>query len=292
MNGKRAPKNGTLAEIVEADEDLEMIVGVKGADAFEGLWIPISQKGLNADAMAPPKKRKGDTGVTAWILEAQILGCLLGPVSEAQAQPSVFNGCLAYPQAGDKAGEGLEGQDPINAARRKIKRWNEVETSLLIELVKQFGKGKWKRVLELGVGTFDEHRTTVDLKDKWRNLERSGNAPWVAENPDTKGRKRRKSAKDGVEGAVPPGEHMLEIAGSEVCQVPPALLQTDASAPAGPVLMADALLPSGSVPTSTVATGAVPMLMTQVDSPVPVSLAAPEVTVAPYMFPSAHLPCS
>ncbi len=29
---------------------------------------------------------------------------------------------------------------------------------------------QWKRIAEFGYGKFDPSRTTVDLKDKWRNL--------------------------------------------------------------------------------------------------------------------------
>jgi hypothetical protein len=41
VNDKRAPKNGSLADIVEEDEDLDICVVIKGADDIPGLWIPI-----------------------------------------------------------------------------------------------------------------------------------------------------------------------------------------------------------------------------------------------------------
>ena len=37
----------------------------------------------------------------------------------------------------------------------------------------QIGKSKWKKILEAGEGVF-QNRSQVDLKDKWRNLERQG----------------------------------------------------------------------------------------------------------------------
>lgn len=40
-------------------------------------------------------------------------------------------------------------------------------------MVREKGKGKWKRILEEGGGIF-QNRSQVDLKDKWRNLERQG----------------------------------------------------------------------------------------------------------------------
>ncbi|CAL8460763.1 g294 [Coccomyxa elongata] len=57
--------------------------------------------------------------------------------------------------------------------RRRNGRWNEHETNTLIELVRQLGKGKWKKILEEGAAAFN-NRSQVDLKDKWRNLERQG----------------------------------------------------------------------------------------------------------------------
>ena len=64
VNGKRAPKNGTLADIVTETENLDMCVMIKGADDIAGLWIPYSQiEGYVPPAgmtmTPPPKKRKG-----------------------------------------------------------------------------------------------------------------------------------------------------------------------------------------------------------------------------------------
>lgn len=60
--------------------------------------------------------------------------------------------------------------------RRKVGRWSQQETDLFITLVKQIGRGKWKRVLEMSDGQLT-HRSQVDLKDKWRNLEKQGMVP-------------------------------------------------------------------------------------------------------------------
>ncbi|KAK9827119.1 hypothetical protein WJX74_007061 [Apatococcus lobatus] len=59
------------------------------------------------------------------------------------------------------------------APRRKIGRWTEEETNALIRLTQEIGKSKWKKILEAGEGIF-QNRSQVDLKDKWRNLERQG----------------------------------------------------------------------------------------------------------------------
>ncbi len=39
--------------------------------------------------------------------------------------------------------------------RRRNGRWNEHETNTLIELVRQLGKGKWKKILEEGAAAFN-----------------------------------------------------------------------------------------------------------------------------------------
>mmetsp|Transcript_28222 Transcript_28222/g.67037 ORF Transcript_28222/g.67037 Transcript_28222/m.67037 type:complete len:296 (-) Transcript_28222:125-1012(-) len=138
INGKRAPKVGTLADIVQSDEELELCVIVKGADKFD-FWIPQSQLKDSGTARYSSRKRKAS--------------------------------------AGDESAERV-------TPRRKIQRWSDVETNLLIELVKQYGKGKWKKVLEKGTGTFSPHRNSVDLKDKWRNLQRSGAVQLLLEAPE------------------------------------------------------------------------------------------------------------
>lgn len=103
-------------------------------------------------------------------------------------------------QGAAKTEGGADGEAESN--RRKIKRWDPAETNLLLSLVVEHGKGKWKRVLELGAGTFDKHRTTVDLKDKWRNLEKSGVAPKLPDNLETKrAPKKKKKGEEGAEGA-------------------------------------------------------------------------------------------
>ena len=149
---------------------------------------------------------------------------------------------------------GGEGEDGDGSARRKIKRWDQAETDLLIELVQQHGKGKWRKVLEEGAATFDTHRTTVDLKDKWRNLERSGLAPDVPDNPETKNRRKRKTKEEVAEGAPPEealpaaaaaatGTHMEALTGAEIQPQFPAVLDSAAdpaaAAPMVPVVPLD-----------------------------------------------------
>lgn len=58
-----------------------------------------------------------------------------------------------------------------NATRKHVQRWTLDEQELLLEGVKTFGVGKWTTMLT-ALNGFHECRTSVDLKDKWRNLEK------------------------------------------------------------------------------------------------------------------------
>ncbi|BBN12235.1 protein Mp1R-MYB16 [Marchantia polymorpha subsp. ruderalis] len=66
------------------------------------------------------------------------------------------------------------GRWKIPGVRRRNLPWSESEIFVLKEGVQKFsndGRGfQWKNILEFGYGKFDPSRTTVDLKDKWRNL--------------------------------------------------------------------------------------------------------------------------
>lgn len=90
---------------------------------------------------------------------------LAPPVQEGSA-PASATPPMALPADGQAA---RPGQPP----RRRNGRWNETETNFLIRMVREKGKGKWKRILEEG-GNIFQNRSQVDLKDKWRNLERQG----------------------------------------------------------------------------------------------------------------------
>ncbi|KAH8955812.1 hypothetical protein BDL97_07G005800 [Sphagnum fallax] len=67
------------------------------------------------------------------------------------------------------------GRRQIPGLRRKVLPWTKMEEEVLMEGVKRFSNDglygfQWKRIAEFGYGKFDPSRTTVDLKDKWRNL--------------------------------------------------------------------------------------------------------------------------
>lgn len=50
-------------------------------------------------------------------------------------------------------------------------RWTQEEVDNLIEGVQEYGKGSWAEIL--AAFEFNDCRTSVNLKDKWRNLEKA-----------------------------------------------------------------------------------------------------------------------
>uniref|UniRef100_A0AAV1UGA5 Uncharacterized protein n=1 Tax=Peronospora matthiolae TaxID=2874970 RepID=A0AAV1UGA5_9STRA len=67
-------------------------------------------------------------------------------------------------------------QAETNCARGRGRRptffWSVDEEHLLCRGVAKYGAGKWKKILLSGKGVFSIHRTNVDLKDKWKNMQR------------------------------------------------------------------------------------------------------------------------
>ncbi|KAJ7544551.1 hypothetical protein O6H91_09G082600 [Diphasiastrum complanatum] len=58
------------------------------------------------------------------------------------------------------------------AYRRRRRKWSKSEEDTLREGVARHGKGRWKLILQEHLDIFED-RTEVDLKDKWRNIEKS-----------------------------------------------------------------------------------------------------------------------
>eukprot|EP00884_Botryococcus_braunii_P011087 jgi/Botrbrau1/19980/Bobra.0059s0094.1 len=87
-------------------------------------------------------------------------GAQAGAVVEYRGRP---------PSPGRQPHLGVQGA--LTKRRRKAHRWTPEETHLLTRLVDAHGVGKWKSIKEAGGAAF-EYRTEVDLKDKWRNLNR------------------------------------------------------------------------------------------------------------------------
>ena len=55
---------------------------------------------------------------------------------------------------------------------RKRMPWTDHEVQQLIEGAQTLEPGKWAEILAMF--DFQEHRTSVHLKDKWRNLKKQG----------------------------------------------------------------------------------------------------------------------
>ncbi|KAF1324579.1 Telomeric repeat binding protein, partial [Globisporangium splendens] len=101
--------------------------------------------------------------------------------SEDSPEPSEFE-----PSANESATQDVESEDgesgsvQIAAAatlpdgikpRRRTMFWSEEEEECLRNGVEMYGLGKWRTILDAGAGIFSKHRTNVDLKDKWKNLQ-------------------------------------------------------------------------------------------------------------------------
>ena len=71
------------------------------------------------------------------------------------------------------------GRDGVGANGRRSKHhnpWALEEAEALVDGVARCGGGKWADIKKLGFPAI-EHRTAVDLKDKWRNLLRIAMLP-------------------------------------------------------------------------------------------------------------------
>jgi len=105
--------------------------------------------------------------------------------SKKKVAPRRFNAvqdnaqALAWSKSDDEGDDGDAGEvhgsteRPIVGNRREKKKWSAEEEEKLIEITKRMGRGKWKAILMEGKEFFAKNkRTTVDLKDKWRNIEK------------------------------------------------------------------------------------------------------------------------
>ncbi|CAA7399032.1 unnamed protein product [Spirodela intermedia] len=86
-------------------------------------------------------------------------------------------------------GSSLAGQGVKCVARRKHHRlWTLAEVMKLIEGVSRYGVGRWTKIKRL-LFSSSGHRTSVDLKDKWRNLLRASGAHTRSKN-EIEGKKK------------------------------------------------------------------------------------------------------
>ncbi|XP_076888141.1 uncharacterized protein LOC143538464 [Bidens hawaiensis] len=64
---------------------------------------------------------------------------------------------------------------PVPLLRRRKLPWTKLEVETLQESVERYSSGNntkipWKEILDFGHSVFNKGRTTIDLKDKWRNI--------------------------------------------------------------------------------------------------------------------------
>ncbi|XP_011094644.2 uncharacterized protein LOC105174291 isoform X2 [Sesamum indicum] len=62
-----------------------------------------------------------------------------------------------------------ESSEEVNGRRKHHRLWTIAEVKKLIDGVAEYGVGRWSRIKKLFFSA-SAHRTSVDLKDKWRNL--------------------------------------------------------------------------------------------------------------------------
>ncbi|KAL3642591.1 hypothetical protein CASFOL_013406 [Castilleja foliolosa] len=62
-----------------------------------------------------------------------------------------------------------ESSEEISGRRKHHRLWSIAEVKKLIDGVSEYGVGRWSRIKKLSFSA-SAHRTSVDLKDKWRNL--------------------------------------------------------------------------------------------------------------------------
>ncbi|KAF5204201.1 Telomere repeat-binding protein [Thalictrum thalictroides] len=87
----------------------------------------------------------------------------------------------------------------IGEHRRKLhKMWTLSEVMLLVDGVSQYGVGRWTEIKRL-LFSASAHRSSVDLKDKWRNLLRASNGQSLGKR---KVAYRQKQAKHSIPRSV------------------------------------------------------------------------------------------
>ncbi|KAL7133444.1 hypothetical protein ABFS83_12G141400 [Erythranthe nasuta] len=84
-----------------------------------------------------------------------------------------------------------ESPEEVSAFRKHHRLWTIAEVRKLIDGVSQYGVGRWSRIKKLFFAT-SAHRTSVDLKDKWRNLLKASGG--IQEQGSQQGEKKRNMA--------------------------------------------------------------------------------------------------
>ncbi|KAI5437126.1 hypothetical protein KIW84_023301, partial [Lathyrus oleraceus] len=83
----------------------------------------------------------------------------------------------------------IEGVSRCGPGRKHHRAWTLAEVTKLIEGVSRCGPGRWSEIKRQSFSSYS-HRTSVDLKDKWRNLLKAS----FAHTPADEGMNSRKHA--------------------------------------------------------------------------------------------------
>ena len=150
----------------------QVVHGRKGKRGSSDAHSAEGDDGRKSDASAARAKRKGgrdsdsdarDDGGESFVKGSRGSG---GPAVRGNARGSSGKGSP-------------RGRDGVGANGRRSKHhnpWALEEAEALVDGVARCGGGKWADIKKLGFPAI-EHRTAVDLKDKWRNLLRIAMLP-------------------------------------------------------------------------------------------------------------------
>ena len=157
--GKRQLKNGREEDYAEEHESpTRRSVAAKGA-AAKGK--PLAKGKRAAEAVLPKSAGKKAKSVS----DAESMDGDVGKKLNARSAASKV-----------AAGRGKSGENGTGRRSKHHNPWALEEAEALVRGVAQCGGGKWADIKKLGFPAI-EHRTAVDLKDKWRNLLRIAMLP-------------------------------------------------------------------------------------------------------------------
>lgn len=158
--GKRQVNNGREEDYVEEHESpTRRGAAAKAAAAAKGKTLAKGKRG--AEAVLPKSAGKKAKSVS----DAESIDGDVGKKPNARNAASKA-----------AAGRGKPGENGTGRRSKHHNPWALEEAEALVRGVAQCGGGKWADIKKLGFPAI-EHRTAVDLKDKWRNLLRIAMLP-------------------------------------------------------------------------------------------------------------------
>ncbi|XP_066332635.1 uncharacterized protein [Miscanthus floridulus] len=151
-----------------------------GSSKLETLEVHTQKLGADLEDKEPLVEPKGIQTAVEMILAND--GDKGNHLREAPEVPLKVSSEKGHIEAVDSKGvRNLQGKVYSAVAKPKIKRgltrkhhraWTLCEVVKLVDGVARFGAGKWSEIRKLSFASYS-YRTSVDLKDKWRNLIRA-----------------------------------------------------------------------------------------------------------------------